>query len=214
LNDAAQPAIALRVAAVVEGHGEVPSAPILLERIWYELLGQSAPIDIVRPPIRQPRDRLVQNKDDAMVKAVELAAAKLSASPPAQAEMILVLFDADKDLPCRIGPATLQTAAAARKDKNIACVVANVEYETWFVAAAESLSAYLHLDPNETLPADPETARIGKGWIEKRFKGIKYSETVDQPKLTSKLDLTMCRRRSPSFDKLCREIEKFVPSKD
>lgn len=57
------------------------------------------------------------------------------------------------------------------------------------------------------MPQDPESQRLGKGWIERRFKGVKYSERVDQPKMTAKLDLNMCRDNSPSFDKLCRELE-------
>jgi hypothetical protein len=200
------------VAAIVEGRGEVPSLPILIERIWRELLQQVTPIEILRPPIRQPRNRLVQNKDDTLVRAIELAVAKLSASrPPSQAVLILILIDADKDLPCIIGPRLAQLAMAARSDKNIACVIANVEYETWFVAGAESLTDYLDLSGDKAIPTDPESARCGKGWIEKRFKGVKYSETVDQPKLTSKLDLQLCRQRSRSFDKLCREIEKVIP---
>jgi hypothetical protein len=35
-----------------------------------------------------------------------------------------------------------------------------------------------------------------------------YAETVDQPRLTAAMDLQMCRERSKSFDKLCRELEK------
>ena len=42
-------------------------------------------------------------------------------------------------------------------------------------------------------------------WVADRFKGH-YSETVDQPALTAKMDLDLCRERSPSFDKLCREL--------
>jgi predicted ATPase len=37
---------------------------------------------------------------------------------------------------------------------------------------------------------------------------VKYSETIDQPAMTADMDLSLCRRRSPSFDKLCRELEK------
>jgi hypothetical protein len=144
-----------------------------------------------------------------------LASAKLNDSrPPARHELILILFDADKECPRDIGPSTTALATTARKDKNIACVVANVEFETWFVAGAESLVEFLDLSRDADPPSDPETARHGKGWVEKRFKGVKYSETVDQPKLTAKLDLQLTRRRSPSFDKLCREVERFTSPDD
>jgi hypothetical protein len=88
-----------------------------------------------------------------------------------------------------------------------------VEYETWFVAAAESLGQYLELSSDEAIPDDPEGARFGKGWIEHRFKGPKYSPTLDQPAMTARMDLEQCRRRSASFDKLCRDLaQRLAPS--
>jgi hypothetical protein len=80
-------------------------------------------------------------------------------------------------------------------------------YETWFVAAAESLQEYLMLRPGEQVPPNPDAARLGKGWIKQRIRGGKYSETADQAALTSAMDLSLCRTRSHSFDKLCRELE-------
>jgi len=199
----------LRVAAIVEGYGEVNSVPILLSRIWRELLHGDY-VDVIHPPIRQPRDRLAQNKGDSLVKAVTLAAAKLQqfAHRP-EPELILVMIDADRDTPCALGPRMLQIAQDSRRDKNVACVIATVEYETWFVAAAESLVEYLDLDNARPIPTAPEAERCGKGWIERRFRGLRYSETIDQPKLTKRMDLAVCRERSPSFDKLCRELEKL-----
>jgi hypothetical protein len=121
--------------------------------------------------------------------------------------MILVLVDADEDLPCELGPGLLKEALERRSDVDLCCVVANVEYETWFVAAADSLGEYLDLTETE-IPRDPEGQRAGKAWVQKRFRGGKYSETVDQPAMTMRMDLALCRSRSPSFDKLCRELEK------
>ncbi|HEX4132769.1 MAG TPA: hypothetical protein VHZ24_22235 [Pirellulales bacterium] len=84
-------------------------------------------------------------------------------------------------------------------------MVANVEFETWFVAAAESLTDYLDVVASDP-PSNPEGDRCGNGWVASRFKGIKYSEAIDQPSLTAKMDLPTCKARSPSFDKLCREL--------
>ena len=36
----------------------------------------------------------------------------------------------------------------------------------------------------------------------------KYSETVDQARFASKIDLAICRENSASFDKLCRELTR------
>jgi len=195
----------LRVAAIVEGHGDEKAVPLLLRRIWTELLGGEY-IDVIRP-IRHPRARLVQKGE--LEKAVQLAALKLSGSNPcSDAGLVLILIDANSDAPCMLGPRLLDCAKAAAPHVDIACVLANVEYETWFVAAAQSLCGHLSLAPEESLPEDPESSRLKKAWIEKRYKGVKYSETIDQPAMTADMDLSLCRRRSPSFDKLCRELEK------
>lgn len=183
--------------------------PVLLERIWYEMIGGEY-LEILRPPIRQPRNRLAQNKEEALTRAVELAAKRLQHSRQEMndPELILVVIDADQDPACQLGPKMRDIAQEARRDQNISCVLAVVEFESWFVAGAASLAEYLNLDQDGILPEDPEGQRLGKGWIEKRFQGVKYSETIDQTKLTAKMDLKICRNRSPSFDKLCRELEK------
>lgn len=91
----------------------------------------------------------------------------------------------------------------------MAVVFAEIEYETWFVAAAESLGGFLEVG-DRPIPENPEAQRAGKGWIQEYYSrpGRSYSEPVDQPAMTASMDLSLCRRRSPSFDKLCRELEQ------
>jgi hypothetical protein len=122
---------------------------------------------------------------------------------------VLILLDADKDPPCQLGPELLSLAFKQHHGANIACVLAKTEYETWFVAAAQSLRELLDVDPNE-IPQSPEDARLGKGWVDRHFRAAKYSERIDQPRMTARMDLNLCRARSPSFDKLCRELEKQI----
>jgi len=160
-------------------------------------------------PHRMSKGRIAQNTDNALTKAAELAVRKLNNYGESEdPTLVLVLLDADKDLPCVLGP-TIQTALGGLYGSPATCVIAKNEYETWFVAAAESLRQYLILPDDFEPIVDPEAGGMGKGWIERHFRGIKYSETVDQPKLTARMDLALCRARSPSFDKLCRELEKF-----
>jgi hypothetical protein len=84
-----------------------------------------------------------------------------------------------------------------------------MEFESWFIAAAESIAGHSSLPPGLCAPADPESIRDAKGWLQKAMPpGRKYSETIDQPSLASKFDLNAARR-APSFDKMCREIERF-----
>lgn len=195
----------LCVAPIVEGHGEDASVPILLRRLCMELLAAQCP-DVLRP-IRIHRHKIVRK--DELERAIQLALSKFQTTSSDDAvRLVLVLLDADEDAPCLLGPQLLQAARESRSDVDVACVVANVEYETWFVAAAESLSPdYLDL-AGTIVPAEPERARSAKAWIRRRFRGTRYSETQDQPKMTAKMNLGLCRRRSPSFDKLCRELER------
>jgi hypothetical protein len=61
------------------------------------------------------------------------------------------------------------------------------------------------------VPTDPEGNRLGKPWIRANLAG-KYSETVDQPRFAAKIDLAACRMNSASFDKLCRELTRRLPT--
>ena len=194
------------VVPIVEGHGEVESVRILLLRTWNEALLRTEPLEVLRP-IRTPKSQLVRR--DGLSRAIELAAKKLDARRVSPAfGLILVLCDADDDCPAHVSTELLGWAQQVRADRLAACVLANVEYETWFVAAAESLGAFVRLDGSVT--ERPEQRRLGKGWVKSRFIGPRYSETADQPRMTAKMDLTSCRARSPSYDKLCRELARLI----
>lgn len=202
----------LRIAPIVEGHGEVNSVRLLLERTWYGLLSGGS-LEILQP-IRPPRYRVV--RPDELHRAVCLAKLKLRQKRDNDAETdtrecVLLLVDADEDLPCRLAPQLVAAMRDAEPDVDFVCVLANPEYETWFVGAAESLGEHLALRANEVIPDAPESTGSKKAWIAERFPGP-YSPTVDQPRLTAAMDLTLCRRRCPSLDKLCRELERRLTS--
>jgi len=192
----------LRVIPVVEGHGEVESVRLLIERIVHELIGRGT-VEVLQP-IRRRRGNLVKQQE--IERAVEFAARKLGTSGEEANDLILVLLDADDDCPAELAPLLVEWASAARRDRDTVCVLAKREFETWFVAAAASLGE--RLDLPDALPDDPEHTGQGKAWIQRPFSGVQYSPSIDQPGLTARMDLALCRARSPSFDKLCREIEK------
>ncbi len=193
---------------IVEGHGEVEAARVLIRRTWTELLGGDH-VEVLRP-YRIPKARIIKNLDDALTNAVRTLTLQLNNyGASAEPTLVLVLVDADDDLPCVIGPSIAESLARVVGSAS-ACIVADKEFETWFVAAAESLSRYLAL-PNDFAPITaPESAGLGKAWIKRHFKGMRYSETIDQPKLTAAMDLTLCRTRCKSFDKLCRVLEQVL----
>jgi hypothetical protein len=187
----------LAVYPIVEGHGDAESIRILLTRIWTELLHQE--YVAVSRPLRVPRSKITKSAE--IRRAVELGRRKLQ-SERVDRRLVLVLFDADDDLPCKIAPEIRSLLPDPGVDVSI--VVANLEYETWFVGAAESLGDFI--DVPSHVPDAPEAERCRKAWIEQRTKSGQYSETVDQPRFTARMDLVACRRRCPSFDKLCRDL--------
>ncbi len=190
----------LAIASIVEGHGDEKAVPLLLRRLFQELAGVPY-VDVIRP-IRIVRSKLVQ--DATLLKAVDLAELKL-ASTHCERKWIIIIFDADEDLACRLAPQLLSKLQEQRAHLDISIVLPVPEYETWFVAAAESLEKYLHID-DVTVPFNPEQTKTKKAWLQQRFRG-RYTETIEQAALTSVMSLALCRERSASFDKLCREVE-------
>jgi Domain of unknown function (DUF4276) len=155
----------LLVVPIVEGQGEVACIRILLERIW-EMLGGEF-IQVIQP-IRKPRGQLV--KRGVLQEAVRSASIKLrNPSTSRDPTLVLILIDADEDCPRDLGPKLLEFARETNSVVDIACVLANVEYETWFAAAAESLSKYLDLTSFPSAAESPEEARHGAAWVERCF---------------------------------------------
>lgn len=191
----------IAVIPIVEGHGETQAVPLLVRRVFAELFDYHG-VNVLKP-IRTPRSRLA--KSNELLKAVSLAALKLN-DVDAERKFALILFDSDKDPACQLAPAIVADLKANRPDVDVAVVLAVHEFETWFVAAAESLSKYIAVAPKE-IPHDPEASGAKKRWVEDHFRSH-YAETINQPALTAEMDLHLCRSRSRSFDKLCRELEK------
>ncbi|NNB92789.1 DUF4276 family protein [Corallococcus exiguus] len=185
----------MKLGLIVEGHGEVFAAPILVRRLTQWLAPEVHPEVLL--PHRIPRGQLV--KEDDLRRAIELTARKVG-----DEGRILVLLDADKDLPCALGPQLLTWARAQRANRIISVVVAQCEYEAWFLAAAESLRGQRGLPANLGAPPQPEHIRDAKGWIGNQMPSG-YRETIDQPALTSVFDLEAARR-ADSFDKLVRDM--------
>lgn len=189
----------ITIACIVEGHGEREAVPVLIRRIA-QAVAPEIPV-VVRPPIRTPKGRLL--KAGELERAVDLAARYTQPSGA-----VVVVVDADDDCPAELGPALLNRAQSARSDVPLSVIVANREFEAWFLAAARSLRGVRGLANDFEPPPDPEGVRGAKERL-RGLRGWRYSETIDQPALTQAMDLEAARN-SRSFDRCYREIERLI----
>ena len=109
---------------IVEGQGDEAAVPLLLRRLRDE--AQAWELEFGRPH-RKRRTQLV--KRDSLQSAVRVAALR------ADCAGILVLFDADDDCPAELAPTLEQWAREAAGAIPCAVVMANREYEAWFLAS-------------------------------------------------------------------------------
>jgi hypothetical protein len=191
----------ITIASVVEGHGEVPGLPKVLHRIAHE----HSIWDLRTPdPFRRNRGSLV------IPGGIE-AAVKATAHRVGDAGGVLVVLDADDDCPADLGPALLTRAQNAWPDVRVSVVLAKREFEAWFLSGASSLAGHPGFPQDLAPPDNPESIRNAKGWLTKhRVDGLPYKPAVDQAALASVFDMKQAREGSPSFDKLCREVEAML----
>ncbi|WP_084166489.1 DUF4276 family protein [Stutzerimonas azotifigens] len=191
----------MKIVSIVEGDGEVAAVPILLRRLaQWRTPGQ---FPDVQTPIRVYKDRFL-NRNEEFQRHLSLAAKKCGANG-----WILVLLDADDDCPATLGEKILQRDQACVPHRPVSVVLANREYEAWFIAAAASLHGhrgFCSAPPDEEV--DPEIPRNAKGWIRERMNNRAYGETTDQPAFTARFDFQQAFDRSRSFRKLCAEWDR------
>jgi hypothetical protein len=177
---------------IVEGQGDVDAVPLLLRRLRDE--AQAWGLEVAKPH-RKPRKKLV--KKEFLQSAVQLA----GLTPDCAG--ILILFDADDDCPKDLAAVLDEWAQEVAGGKPCVVVVANREYEAWFLASIEALRGKAGILPEAASHPDPESPRDAKGELEKRMPhGATYAPTADQAPLTAHLDLESAYRRCRSFRKL------------
>jgi hypothetical protein len=194
--------IQMRIAAIVEGDGEVTSVTVLFRR-FADLAGWSGRVrmDTV---IRQPASKLI--KSGELERHVELAARKLGGPGG-----IFVLLDCEDYCPATLGPNLLARVRQARRDLPATVVLAHREFEAWFLGAADSLGGRRKLPANIKAHPQPETVRGCKEWLASQMRRDQgYDEVNDQPALTQIFDLAAAQKACPSFEKCHREISSLL----
>ncbi|MBX3699151.1 MAG: DUF4276 family protein [Dokdonella sp.] len=187
----------IQIATIVEGHGEVAALPELLRRMhaWRPADQYAHPLR----PIRVHRDRFL-NREDEFRKQLLLAAAKCG-----DQGWVLVLLDADDDCPATLAADLYRRAEQLLPRRRISVVIANREFEAWFIAAGRSLDGSRGFRYPEGATVDAESPRDAKGWIRRNMEGGTYSEVLDQPAFAAAIDMQQAFDNSRSFRKLCKE---------
>jgi hypothetical protein len=193
----------ITIVPIVEGHGEVEAVPILIRRIAQELNPEIV-LDIPRP-IRIPSTKLI--REGEIERAIELALSKIEGKGG-----ILVLNDCDSHSCCPAidGPNLLARASGYRPNLMISVVLANKEYEAWFIASSSSIEGKRGLSASLPIEDDPESIRGAKEWLTNhKTDGHPYTEVTDQPALTDIFNISDAKRAN-SFDKFYREIARMI----
>jgi hypothetical protein len=185
------------IAPIVEGHGEVEALPSLLHRIA-AAEGFQGQI-LVNAPIRVKSGSFL-NDADYRKKRLLLASAKAAE----RNGTVMVLLDCEDDCPAEVGPRLLTEATAVRGDVDILIVLAQREYESWFLAAVQSLRGRRGLPADIIAPANPETIRGAKEWLGARME-TPYDPITHQLEFSRAIDLAQARSNA-SFDRLYKKV--------
>lgn len=190
------------VASIVEGDGEVAALPVLLRRLsdWRT---PGVPVTLLKP-IRVHRDRFLRREDEFR-RHLLLAADKCGDSG-----WILLLVDADDDCAATLGADIVERASGVVPHRRVAVILANREYEAWFIASAAALNGKRGFTFGGEPSIDAEQPRDAKKWMADRMPTRGYHETTDQPAFSALLDLEQAFGGSRSFRKLCSEWSKHV----
>ncbi|HEX5443824.1 MAG TPA: DUF4276 family protein [Pirellulales bacterium] len=185
---------------IVEGSGEITAVPVLLRRL--RDASEIYTIDIGKP-IQRKRSELVQ--EASLRRAVALALLK-----PA-CEAVLILFDADNDCPKALAPKLCQWAQAEARTIPCAVVLANREYEAWFLASLESLRGHRGIRADAQSFIDPESRRGAKEQLRSHMApGKSYQETTDQAAMSQLFDMRLTFSRSRSFRGLVKAFGELT----
>lgn len=193
----------ISIVSIVEGDGEVAALPVLLRRIGEWLTPAHSNYFNIGRPIRVRRDQFL-NREEIFVKQLRLAAT-MCPTPG----LILILLDADDDCPKDLAERIGARVAAVIPGRAISVVLANREYEAWFIAAAMSLNGKRGFICPDQIPA-AEEVRGAKQWLSRNIREGAYHEILDQPAFSAQMDLELAHKNSRSFRKLCEDWLKSV----
>lgn len=189
-------------AAIVEGEGEEAALRPLIHHIIASGEGKVYPT--VMPPYRVHWGKIVNKPDDLAYYA------QMALREAGSAARLLVLLDADGRCPAKLGPHLLQQLEIRFPSVPVSVTVADWEYESWFIASAESIASHTGTTNQIEVPDNIEAIGAAKGWVERNLMADKYKERKHQAAFSTCINVPIARQRSLSFDHFCREIERLL----
>jgi len=203
-----------RIVPIVEGYGEERAVPCLL-KLWLRHRRFDRFFDVPELAINTKGcGKLKADYNKIRHLGIEhYIEAALRNEPNA----IIVILDSDEECLSRgsgngLGPELLKRAKVVAPNLPMSVVVANREYEAWFLANFHSFRdrGLFPLKARYTGVLNPESCRDCKGLVA-RLLGHHYEETVHQLELTRALRFSMgAVKRSPSYGKLLREMDHIT----
>lgn len=192
-----------KIYAIVEGHGEAnrslnggqPAVHVLIQRLLYE--------------VNQCHGRLFTPSDSPWrLKGVgQFSGEKLANVIRAHKEYddcagLLILCDGDDGCPVeRANEIKAQILEMEMLPFSIAIVIAQKEFEGWFLASLSSIHE------GKVYEGDSEEKRDAKGWLKTEFS---YRPTRDQSDYTRRIDIVLAQQNSRSFRRMCHAIDELV----
>jgi hypothetical protein len=125
---------------------------------------------------------------------------------------VLIVLDADDDCAAELGPELVRRGSAA-SGLPVGVVMPTVEIEAWILAAVESVRETRGIRSDAQPPENVESLRDAKGALTERMAGARgYVPTDDMPAFFATMDVDLAQSRSPSMNKLIREIRRLCSS--
>jgi hypothetical protein len=190
------------VFCVVEGHGEVDAVPGLVRRIGQSLDPPTYP-DLTA--FRIPRSKLVQGPVEigAVVRRRGLWAQRPGG--------VLVVLDADDDCPVDCAKTLVAWATEASSAVPVGVVLADREFESWFLAGIDSLRGHRGISAAAVAPPNSETVRDAKGQLNALMPADqKYRPNIHQAGFAARLDIDVAAGRSRSLRKFVVEVTRLL----
>ena len=196
-----------KIASIVEGDGEVEAIPALLRRI-VPLVVPDEHVDVCKA-VRLSRGKFLTEPEFER-------AFRFARDNAGDGGVVVVLADADDDCPVELSAKIRTFGCIQNSEIPVGVVFANRCFEAWLIAGAESLRGHRGLNDDLVSPDEPDGVANPKRWLQDRHaqnsggqRRWRYSPKLDQPALSAVVDVALARR-SPSFDKFYREIERLL----